>query len=131
MPDIKVRHSGFPLAGGILAIISACICAFVGIISLARFASYFYFHYWLFFVGMFALVGFIFGLTGGILALRRRYFEIAIFGVSLIMLSGFVNIVVLRVAPRGVFLVALLGIPILILSIMSLIFIVISQAEFM
>jgi hypothetical protein len=129
-PAITVRSSHLPLAGGILAIIDACICAVVGILAMLRYTWSFYDYSWLFLLGLIAFVGFTFGLIGGITALKRIYYEVALLGTSLIMLSGFVGIIALATARHRIFLEGVLGIPVLVLAIISLIFIAISRTEF-
>jgi len=128
-PTMRIRSSHLPLAGGILAIIDACICAFVGILGVLMYASSFYRHDWLL-LGLIAFVGFVFGLIGGIAALKKIYYEIALLGTSLIMLSGFVDVIAFAAARHRAFLEATLGIPVLILAILSLVFIAISRTEF-
>lgn len=128
-PAIRVRSTSLPIAGGVLAIIDACICAFVGILATFRYTWSFYSYGWLFLLGLIAFVGFAFGLIGGITALRRKYYEVALLGTSLIMLSGFVDIIAFAARHR-ILLEAVLGIPVLILAIISLIFIAISRLEF-
>jgi UDP-N-acetylmuramyl pentapeptide phosphotransferase/UDP-N-acetylglucosamine-1-phosphate transferase len=129
-PAIRLRSSNLPLAGGILAIIDACICAFVGILGVLTYASSIYRHDWLLLLGLIAFVGFAFGLIGGITALKKKYYEIALLGTSLIMLSGFVDVIAFAAARHRAFLEAALGIPVLILAILSMIFIAISRTEF-
>jgi hypothetical protein len=135
-PEIEIRRSGLPIAGGVLGIITACACLFIGIISTIAFAalSYYYYYYYLqyglWFIGAFAFIGFAFGLIGGIFALKRTCFELAITGASLLLLSGFINILALTAHPYIGFVFAILGIPIVILSTLSLIFIAMSKTEF-
>src|SRR4030042_2064629 len=126
VPAIRLRSSNLPLAGGILAIIDACICTFVGILGVLTYASSIYRH-GLLLLGLIAFVGFVFGLIGGIAALKKKYYEIALLGTSLIMLSGFVDVIAFAAARHRAFLEAALGIPVLILAILSLVFIAISR----
>jgi len=134
---IEIRRSGLPVAGGVLQIISACICVIVATISMAVLAtssySYYYYYYspWGFwFVGAFGLIGFAFGLVGGILALRRKYFETALIGASLVMISGLISVTAWGALPYSGFVFALFGIPTIILSALGLIFIAASKMEF-
>ena len=128
-PIVKIKSSNLPLAGGILTIIDACLCLFIGIVGVLRYAWSFYNYPWLLFLGLTAFLGFAFGLVGGIAALKRKLYEIALLGVSVIMLSGFVDVVALAARHR-ILLEALLGMPVLILAILSLVFIAISRTEF-
>ena len=128
-PTVKIKSSNLPLAGGILAIIDACVCVFVGVLGTLLYASSMYRYHWLFLLALIAFVGFVFGLFGGIAALEKKYFEIALLGTSLLMLSGLVDVVVMA-AARHILLATLVGTPVLILSILSLIFIAVSRTEF-
>jgi len=128
-PIVKFKSSNLPLTGGILTIIDACLCLFIGIVGVLRYAGSFYNYPWLLFLGLTAFLGFAFGLVGGIAALKRKLYEIALLGVSVIMLSGFIDVVALAARHR-ILLEALLGIPVLVLAILSLVFIAISRTEF-
>jgi hypothetical protein len=129
---IEVKKSGYPIAGGILEIISACICLFVGIVSIVALEAVFNYrlHYGLWFIGTFGFVGFAFALLGGIFALRRAYPEMVLTGASLTMLSGLVIVLALVTHPPRGLAFALLGTTIIILSTITLIFIAVSKAEF-
>jgi len=122
--QIKVtikKTTGYPIAGGILGIIASCLCIFVGFISLISP------HGWgMFLAGLFNLIGFAFGLTGGILTLRRKTFPLAIIGISLILTASVITMSASLIEP---FLIVF-GLPISILSILSLIFTAISKNEF-
>ncbi|MCJ7469828.1 zinc-ribbon domain-containing protein [Candidatus Bathyarchaeota archaeon] len=129
-PIVKIKSSNLPLTGGILTIIDACLCLFIGIVGVLRYAWSFYNYPWLLFLGLTAFLGFAFGLVGGIAALKKKYYEIALLGTSVIMLSGFVDVIAFAAARHRAFLEAALGIPVLILAILSLVFIAISRTEF-
>jgi DNA-directed RNA polymerase subunit RPC12/RpoP len=125
--QIKVtirKTTGYPIAGGILGIIASCLCIFMGIIGLID--STYYYDEFVFFMSVFNLIGFAFGLTGGILTLRRKNFPMAIIGISLILTSS----VITMSATFGSPFLIVFGLPISILSILSLIFTAISKSEF-
>lgn len=130
------RKTGFTVAGGILAISAACASIYVGVVGIVNFASMLARDYYpsyprdaLLLIGIFGLIGFAFGLTGGILSLRRRRFAGAMFGISLIMISSLVDIV--ASAPYTITIIGQwFGTPKLILSTLSLILIAISKEDF-
>jgi len=129
-PAVRLKGSNLPLAGGLLAIIAACVCLFVGILGTLAYARHLYVYHWLFLLALIAFVGFVFGLFGGMAALRRKYFEIALLGASFLMLAGIVDIVVPATARHGIVPGTIVGTSVLILSILSLIFIAVSYIEF-
>jgi hypothetical protein len=126
------RKTGFPIAGGILGIIASCVCIFVGILGILTSIQpdYPYPRLGILFMGIFTLIGFAFGLTGGILTLKRKNFSLAIIGISLILVSGFIIILVSMTVPYGSWGAVIYGVPIILLSILSLIFTAISKQEF-
>jgi len=141
------KRTGYPKwmpdAGGILAIISACLCAIFAVIVgiLSSFSMYWSVVYggynmiYLYFVELSGLIGFAFGLAGGILILKRTRFVLAIVGICLTIVSsdivGFFAPYVLFVLPFGLTdYYWLFGFPTLIISLLSLIFTAISKEEF-
>lgn len=134
--DISRKKTGFPITAGILTILAACICSFVGVLFMGAYVWYSVqvFHEGLevFITGFFGILGFAFGLASGILSLRRKHFALSIAGLSLLILSGFV--IIFGFAMRG-YRTALsdgliFGVPIIALAILSLIFVAISKQEF-
>jgi hypothetical protein len=129
-------RTGFPIAAGILTIISACTCIVTGIIGLILFAmssiSQFLAQ------GVIAVFAFAFGLASGIMSLKRRYFAMARIGMYIMIVAGLINVAVfgvplgysysIAVAPTLMGL--LFGLPILILSVLSIIFVSHSMKEF-
>jgi len=136
-----VKRSGFPIASGVLAIIAACISDIFGIFGIiGSFQSYYYYYgyhyivdYRLLFTGIFGLLGFALGLTGGICALRRKNFAMAIVGVCFILMSSLFTVSLGSVYATSYSLVGVFffGLPTLILAIISLIFVAISKNEFL
>ena len=132
------KKSSFPMAGGILEIIGACISIIVGLFLIAAFVqvqSNYYSPSYLasfgfLFIGVFEAVGFAFGLTSGILTLKRKQFTLSVVGVSLLVISGLITIIGLAMQPYGIWAGLLFGTPIIIISVLSLIFISISKKEF-
>jgi len=82
------------------------------------------------FMGVFALLGFAFGLTGGILTLRRKSFSLAIIGTSLALASGLVIVSVCIAEPYAGAGAVIFGAPTILFSTLSLIFTAISRQEF-
>jgi hypothetical protein len=137
-PPPPTKRTGFPIAGGILTIVGSCIAAFIGILMLIASAfqsnAYYYYYnpypYYLF-IGIFGILGFAFGLTAGIFSLKRRHFAFSIIGISLLLLSGFVTMVLFALMPFGsVWGGLLFGLPAMLLSLLGLIFTAISKSEF-
>lgn len=79
-------------------------------------------------MGIFGIFGFAFGLTAGIFTLKRIHFGVAIVGACFPLVSGAVNIV--PIGYRSTYAGLLFGLPILILSLLGLIFTTLSKREF-
>lgn len=124
------KKSGYPTAAGVLIIIAACICIFLGIlymwVYIAGDYSYYYgheHHSEYFFAGIFGLLGFAFGLTSGILTLKRRVLSLVIIGIALMMAGGIFSF---AEPVIGI----IFGIPVLLFGILGLIFTGMSHREF-
>lgn len=117
------KRTGFPTASGVLTIIGSCIAILYGILGLIDASLNYYNSGPYAIVGIFGILAFAFGLTGGILTLRRKVFVLAIIGISLVLISG---IIISVAIPIGF----IFGIPVMILSILGLIFTSISKREF-
>jgi len=121
------KKSGYPTAAGVLTIIAACICIFLGILYMYAYIEgwdYYRVHppeYFL--AGIFGLLGFAFGLTGGILALKRRVFPLAMIGMAILTVAGILSFVEPIVG-------IIFGVPMLVLVILAIIFTGISKREF-
>jgi hypothetical protein len=123
-----VTRSGYLTAAGVLTIISACICILLGILYTVVYIDGVYRGYRVhppeyFLAGIFGLLGFAYGLTAGILALKRRMFPVAIIGMALVMVAGVLSFV----EP---FIGIIFGLPMLVLVILAVIFTGISKREF-
>ena len=138
-PTPPTKKTGFPIAGGILAIIGSCIAAFIGILMLmvSAFRSDAYYYAYdpylrYFFIGFFGVLGFAFGMTGGIFSLKRKHFALSIIGISLLLLSGFVTLLAfaLMIPYASIWAGLLFGLPIILLSLSGLIFTATSKGEF-
>ena len=100
----------FPVAGGILAIVAAAIC---------------------FFLGFLGLLAFPFGLTSGITSLRRKHFALSVFGVCFMIIADSIIVLATVLMPYpGLPIGLVLGLPVVILSNLSLILITSSREEF-
>jgi hypothetical protein len=131
------KRSGFQIAAGVLTIIGACISISIGLLWLVAFAMYFrtYPFYtptsYFLATGIFNVFAFAFGLMSGIFTLRRKHFALSMIGVSLVLVSGFVIIRSLEVMGYEALMGYLVfGVPIVILSLLGLIFAAISRNEF-
>jgi hypothetical protein len=125
--NVTRKRSGFPIAAGILTLIASCIAVIIGFIALFSDSTAFVV------TGVFCFLAFAFGLTGGILTLKRRIFPLAIIGVIFVLVSGLVIISAFATAGYDYDLSGsgvLIGIPIIILSILGIIFTAISKGEF-
>ena len=132
----KQRRTSFPIAAGILAIIAACACIITGVIGLILSAVSGIAQFLV--QGVIAVLAFAFGLTSGIMSLKRSYFVITIIGICIITVAGLVNVVVFGVplgfnyviAVAPILMGLLLGLPILILSVLSIVLVLLSMREF-
>jgi hypothetical protein len=135
------KRSGFPVAAGILTIIGACLIVIVGLAGLLSFwlamsQGVFGFGYspsilYYLVMGIINSLAFAFGLAGGICAIRRRRFALAIAGTTLLLVSGLVTIAVFALQGYyAIVLGAMFGLPVLIISILALIFVAVSKGEF-
>jgi hypothetical protein len=141
LPSSSRQETGFPVAAGILTIIAACASAVAGIIGMIAFegsivtvsfvSSSFSANYPLLYVGMFGVLGFSFGLMGGIFSLKREYFALSIIGMYVLFVSGVATMIAFALAEYSSWVSGLpFGLPIVILSILSVIFTTISKREF-
>lgn len=121
----KFKHSGQVTAAGILTIISSCLCLVLGIIAMIYLLTSYYYPYYPYyiFIVIFGILGFGFGLTGGIYILKRKIFALGLVGVILVIIAAVVSI-------PNITLFILLGIPIVIMAIISLTFIATFKHEF-
>jgi hypothetical protein len=124
-PPLPTKRTGYPLAAGTLAIIASGIEAplivllFVGAVG----------SLWVL-MGVFGLVVFAFGLTGGIFSIVRKHFGLSIFGMSLLTLMGFFRLLLPALFGEPLIVGLYVGIPIIIPSILSVIFAALSKSEF-
>jgi hypothetical protein len=108
-----------------LAIIAACICAFLGIFFTVGFIRYRTSPYLISpysaGVGIFGVLGFASGMAGGILTLKRRMFYLAMVGIALMLPEG------LMVTIMGGW---FFGAPVILLAVLGMFFIAMSRKEF-
>lgn len=99
-----VKKSRYPIAAGVLAIIAACISALLGSSGILGFATESVmargYPVELSLVVAFYFLGFAFGLTGGILAMNRSVFSLAVTGMSIMMVTGLLSFVVTAIVPE-------------------------------
>jgi hypothetical protein len=135
------KRSGFPTAAGILAIIGSCLIVIVGSLGLLSFwlamsQRVFGFAYppsilYYLAMGIINSLAFAFGLAGGICAVRRSRFAQAIAGTTLLLVSGLVTIAAFAMqGSYAIVLGAMFGLPVLIMSILAVIFVAVSKGEF-
>jgi len=137
--------TGFPFGAGIMTIIAACICAFIGGMNLfLSMWGYLYIneHYYPindiheFVAGVFGVLAFIFGLANGRMSLRRKHRGLSMAGMCFIIVSTLIVIsetVASVRAHNGILSVEGILIfngPPIALALLSLIFVVISKQEF-
>lgn len=117
---LPIKDVGFSIAGGVLGIIVASICMFVGMIGIAYHTiPYFRPHVGMLLVGPAGLIGLAFGLMGGILVLKRRHVALSVVGISFTTLSGII-IALATLAEPYTFICLVFGVPVIVLSILSL-----------
>jgi len=131
---------------GLTATTAACVSIIGGLLSLmtAYYLLLFYaatgqydFGMFLLFVtlGLINFTGFVLGSTAGIYSWRKRSFRSAVVAIALLPFVGLLNLMVLNAPHEGAygagsFLAWIIGVPIIIFSLLSLIFTVIKQQEF-
>ncbi|UCH32566.1 MAG: hypothetical protein JSV05_04080 [Candidatus Bathyarchaeota archaeon] len=149
MMDRPHKKNWYSTAGGILTIVAACVCGLLGFLSLGFYMmegpmmwllwQYSPFHFYIihFFVsflsGIFVLIGSAIGLAGGVAALTRKRFKLAIVGIGFIIASSIVGMrrITLSIfGPFGFILALLLGVPPIVFSILGLILVRVSRKEF-
>lgn len=136
-PKPKVTHiTGFPIAAGVLTIIAASIIIFYAFLTVTQMVTYANSNYYqqnltylvyVLFAGIWNFVAFGLGLTGGLFSLRRKHFMLTVVGMSLLLVGGFVAVAGTGIIGGGW---TILGIPVIILAILSIIFVGVSKNEF-
>lgn len=128
------KNTPFPIVAGAFTTLASCMTLVIGIffIAGALFSSVFAYEFgtvwisnypinvYLLVAGILEIIAFAFGLTGSIYSLKRRRLALSIFGMSLLLASG-----AMIALPMLIY-----GLPIAILSILSVIFVAISKSEF-
>jgi hypothetical protein len=136
--SLTSRKTGFPIAAGILTIIASSITVLTAIVVLVGAVQLFSYSYFqagyiagILSVSAWNVLAFGFGLTGGIFSLRRKHFALSVFGISLLLTAGFATILGIGLIAGNSWASGLLfGFPIIILTMLSLIFDSISKNEF-
>jgi ABC-type branched-subunit amino acid transport system permease subunit len=130
--EASLKRTGFPVAGGILAIIGSCLSNFLGVggIAISWHANFYVgIDYPFLFLGLVGVLAFLFGAIGGIMALRRKDFALSVIGACFLLFHSIVTILSfgsVHLWEGGL----VYGTPLLVLSILSLVFIAISKKEF-
>ena len=108
--DSSHRRRRLPVVGGLLAISAAGLCFFLGVLGLLSVP---------------------FGLAGGIMALRRKHFIISLVGVCFMIVADSIILAATILMPYpGLRIGLVFGLPVLLLSKLSLILIASSKTEF-
>jgi hypothetical protein len=138
----NVHKTSFPVAGGILTIIAAGIIIFYAIYYTSSIAaivinsnSYYYqedLTYLVFVIlaGVWSFLAFGLGLAAGILSLKRKHFALSSVGISSLLVGGLFSILGIGLSGRGWSFGVIVGLPIIILAILSMIFVGVSKNEF-
>lgn|GEM_PF-2544366 len=125
----EFKESGLPIAGGILTIVAASLSLIVGVS-----VSYLWFNdsyplvtWWI------AIFGFSFGLISGVLVIKRRSLGLTLIGMAILLINGILPLLWSLVYPEGFLRDAWMkmfynyGIPILVFSILGIVFAVASR----
>jgi hypothetical protein len=141
--DKPTKVTTFPAAAGILAIVTACMCTAWGVIGIAKFTlamSYYDYYYYnglpigLYLIeGILGLVAFVLGLIGGIMSLKRQRISLGILGASFMVYSGIAVTLAFGLMDLGLLgwgYGLTFGVPTVCLSVLVLIFIMVSRSEF-
>ncbi len=134
----RTKRSAFLTASGILAIIASCIVMLFGLLYLSvgiQYYGYGYGYNYSYYSnalisGVLGLLGFSFGLTAGILTLKRSQKILAIFGISFLFASSIASSLIVSnyIGIGGIF--TLFTIPTILLSILSLVFLGVAHNNF-
>jgi hypothetical protein len=137
----RQRRTLFPKLSSILTIIASCISCAYGIIMSLVIVSWLLSGYptgsisvilWMFSV-LFGYVGFAFGLTAGMHLFKRMHFGFSLRSICFLLISSLLFIFTslsLQSGYMGMLLAFYAGLPLLILSVLSIIFTSISKGEF-
>ena len=138
------KRTLFPRAAGILSIAASLITIYVsamlihGVLLTWEFThAYYYdwrilgvsFFYYLA-TGVFGVISFFFGLTSGIFASERKRIKFSLLGLSLLITCGVMIFLSFFILGSSILLVSIFGLPILVPSVLSIIFVAKSKAEF-
>lgn len=124
--------------GGVLAIIVSVMCILLGLMIMRNLVVNYSFQYYasdnsylfgIVLVGVFAIVAFYFGLTGGIMALRKQNFALSVVGTCFPVTESLVILDVLFTHEHAESIGLAFVFPLLFLSAASLIFVAISYHD--
>ena len=127
------KRSGFLTAAGVLAIVAACMCFIIGIIGILLFiqGEYTYGPYGEhihrpghLLAGLFGFFAFSFGLTSGILILKRKIFSLVMIGLTSMIAASILLVIVNLIS------FVLLGTPTIVTVVISTVFTGVSKKEF-
>ena len=131
-PGIKSQRTIFPTIAGILAIIASFESIVFSLLGYADFLETLNYSYqvspsWAsLFAGIFGSLAFALGLTGGMMAIRRKRLVFALIGDCFLLLQGFITIIIIGLNISGL----LMGITTIVLSSLSLILVALSHEHF-
>jgi len=125
--NIAKKRSGYSLTAGILTIISSCISMGIGLLYVLLVSTtlrYYPSGSQILFITatVLSILAFAFGLAGGIFALKRERIKLTVFAMSLLLTSGVAVMVAWYLLP--------FAIPVVILSIISIVFVSVSKSDF-
>jgi hypothetical protein len=139
-PKTRTVHTtGFPIAAGILAIIAASIIIFNALLAVAQTVnlanSYYYqqnltYLVFVLFAGIWNFIAFGLGLAGGIFSIKRKHFALTIVGMSFLLVGGFISVFESAILGGYWSYGMIIGMPIIILTMLSIIFVGVSKNEF-
>ena len=134
--EIQPKSSDLVLAAGIISFISATFSSGLGYIAIYQYMSLLSYYgndllQGFLFMGTFGLVASAFGLIGGMFMLKRRRIKLSMLGIILLVVSVFVNYLIIQYYQYGFSDILLFAeISIFILSIWSGALVFTSKAEF-
>jgi hypothetical protein len=134
----QAKRSAFLTASGILVIIASCIAMLFGLLYLSigiQYYGYGYGYNYSYYAnalisGILGLLGFSFGLTAGILTLKRSQKILAIFGISFLFASSIASSLIVSNYIEIGSIFTIFMIPISLLSILSLVFLGVAHNNF-
>ena len=131
------KSTGYRIPAVIFTILASLITISVGslmFLGLINSNNYAYYDSWFqtaFLLGGINIICFVLGITGTILLIQRKNFKFSVLGISSLIIAGMATFFGIMITSDGrIHSAILFGVPIIVLSILGIIFTLISKKEF-